>query len=114
MPRLIDADALLKVPNVLLVCEYDETGEFISYLAVPVDAIKNAPTIEAEPVVHCEDCVCCSAWNDELVCTMISNVMDGYYHGTAYVVKPDDYCSRGIRKRAKPCNAKMDGGMEND
>ena len=52
MQRLIDADVLLQVPNVRKVTEYDETGEFITYLAVPVEAIQNAPTIEAEPVRH--------------------------------------------------------------
>ena len=50
--RLMDSDALLKVPNVRKVTEYDETGEGITYLAVPVEAIENAPTIEAEPVRH--------------------------------------------------------------
>lgn len=50
--RLIDVDALLQVPNMRKVTEYDETGEFITYLAVPVEAIQNAPTIEAEPVRH--------------------------------------------------------------
>lgn len=50
--RLIDADALTEVPNVRKVTEYDESGEWISYLAVPVEAIKSAPTIEAEPVRH--------------------------------------------------------------
>lgn len=50
--RLIDTDDLLKVPNVRKVTEYDETGEGITYLAVPVEAIENAPTIEAEPVRH--------------------------------------------------------------
>ena len=54
--RLIDKDDLLKVPNVRKVTEYDETGEGITYLAVPVEAIEKAPTIEAEPVVHCKDC----------------------------------------------------------
>lgn len=50
--RLIEEDALLQVPNVRKVTEYDESGEFITYLAVPVEAIEKAPTIEAEPVRH--------------------------------------------------------------
>jgi hypothetical protein len=50
--NLIDTNALMKVPNVRKVAEYDETGEFITYFAVPVEAIKKAPTIEAEPVRH--------------------------------------------------------------
>jgi hypothetical protein len=52
MMRLIGTDDLLKVPNVRKVTEYDETGEGITYLAVPVEAIEKAPTIEAEPVRH--------------------------------------------------------------
>jgi hypothetical protein len=51
--RLIDADALLKVPNVRKVEEYDETGEFISYLAVPVEAIEEAPTPQNVIVLPC-------------------------------------------------------------
>ena len=52
MPRLIDADALMSVPNVCKVTEYDESGCGVSYLAVPVEAIEKAPTIDAEPVRH--------------------------------------------------------------
>ena len=55
--RLIDADALLKVPNVRKVDEYDEGGDFVTYLAVPVEAIENAPTADAVEVVRCKDCV---------------------------------------------------------
>lgn len=67
------------------------------------------PTIDAVPVVRCRECVCCSMWNDQLICSRISDVMHGYYHGTIEVVTPDDYCSHGIRQRAKP----LDGGVEN-
>lgn len=50
--RLIDADALVAVPNVCKVTEYDETGCGMSYKAVPVKAIYDAPTIDAKPVQH--------------------------------------------------------------
>ena len=43
--RLIDANALLTVPNVRTVAEYDETGDFITYRAVPVESIEKAPTV---------------------------------------------------------------------
>ena len=43
MPRLIDADELLK-------------GK-ISNAYVSRFEIENAPTIDAEPVVHCNDCI---------------------------------------------------------
>lgn len=71
-------------------------------------ALSKAPTIDAVPVVRCKDCVAVTRWGSELVCSRIRDVMDGYYHGTVEVVKPDDYCSQGIRKSC----AKMDGGAE--
>lgn len=67
--------------------------------------ILNAPTVDAVPVVRCRECVCSSVCDDQLICSRIADVMDGYYRGTAEVVKPDDYCSHGVRQRAK-----MDGG----
>lgn len=57
--------------------------------------------VEAEPVVRCKDCVCSSMLGNTLICERISNVMDGYYHGTVDVVKPDDFCSYGVRQKAK-------------
>lgn len=52
MPRLIDADALLSSFDVRKVVEYDESGCGMDYKAVPVEAIENASTIDAEPVQH--------------------------------------------------------------
>lgn len=51
-----------------------------------------------ERLVRCDECVCCSMSDDHLICSRIADIMDGYYRGTAEVVKPDDYCSKGIRK----------------
>lgn len=73
---------------------------------VDCNDIARFPAIEAEPVVRCKDCVCISMCNDTLVCARISGVMDGYYHGTIDVVNPDDYCSYGICRKAKPCDVK--------
>lgn len=50
--RPIDADSLKVVPNVRKVTEYDETGCGLDYLAIPVDVIEAAPTLDVEPVVH--------------------------------------------------------------
>ncbi len=50
---LIDRDALLVVPNVRKVSEFDEAGYYVNYNAVPVEAIENAPTVE---VIRCKDC----------------------------------------------------------
>jgi hypothetical protein len=49
---LISRSALLVVPNVCKVTEYDESGCGISYLAVSVDAIEAAPAVDAEVVRH--------------------------------------------------------------
>lgn len=46
---LISRSALLAVPNVCKVTEYDESGCGISYNAVPVEAIKAAPVVDAAP-----------------------------------------------------------------
>lgn len=50
MGDLISRETLLQVPNVRKVTEYDEAGYSMTYLAVPVDAIKDAPAVDAEPV----------------------------------------------------------------
>lgn len=66
MTRLIDANVLLKQSR--RVVEYDEAGFSMEYNAVPTEIIKNAPTVEAVPVVrgkwikgiygwHCSECV---------------------------------------------------------
>ena len=94
--RLIDADALIK-----------EAWSDGAYGYVDAYQIASAPTIDAVPVVRCKECVCSSRLDDQLVCSRISEVMDGYYHGTVDVVKPDDYCSHGIRETAKPLDVKM-------
>lgn len=72
-----------------------------------IGEVSNALTIDAVPVVRCKECVCSSRLDDQLVCSRIIEVMDRYYHGTVDVVKPDDYCSHGIRKTAKPLDVKM-------
>lgn len=85
-----------------------------SVLAAGVYAgIENAPTIDAVPVVRCKDCVCSSMSNGRLICSRIAETTDRYFRGKAEIVMPDDFCSRGVRQKAKPCGAKMDGGAEN-
>lgn len=89
MSDLISREALLVVPNVRKVAEYDETGEYITYFAVPEDAIKNAPAVDAVEVVRCKDCAFYIPWGDE---GKICGRVGGYYGKT----KPDDFCSRSI------------------
>lgn len=89
--RPIDADALLTVPNVSKVTEFDEAGEGITYLAVPVEAIEKAPTIEAEPVVHCKDC----KYSKKFYIT--GNRYCDFHGAYEYPVSDDDYCSNGAK-----------------
>lgn len=49
---LISRKALLYGFDVRKVTEYDESGCGVDYKAVPVEAIENAPTVDAEPVRH--------------------------------------------------------------
>ena len=56
MSDLISRTALLRVSNISKVAEYDETGCGIDYLAVPVDVIKAAHSVDAVPVVRCREC----------------------------------------------------------
>ena len=56
-----------------------------------------------ERPVRCNECICCSIADDHLICSRIAEIMDGYYRGTVEVVKPDDYCSKGIRKSSAGC-----------
>ena len=42
MSKYIDLELILHVSNIRKVYEYDETGEYITYLAVPLDVLENA------------------------------------------------------------------------
>lgn len=53
------------------------------------NAIKEAPDVDAEPVVHCADCI------HLMFSDFYGECKRGYLGG---VVRPDDYCSRGERK----------------
>ena len=97
--RLIDADELKKSMERML-CTGKEPDEERYSCDVVCCVIDEATTVEAEPV-RCNECVCCSMCDDQLICSRIADVMDGYYRGTVEVVKPDDYCSKGIRRTAK-------------
>ena len=77
---LISREALLVVPNVRKVTEYDETGECITYLAVPEEAIKNVPAVDAVEVVRCKDCL---HWLDG-ICGNFSNEDGSDYFTPAY------------------------------
>lgn len=94
---LIRRASLMAVPNVRKVTEYDEAGYSISYNAVPVEVIENAPSVDAVEVVRCRDC----KDYERGVCTKITYIMDGYYNGTFEMRDPDDFCSKGERKEVE-------------
>lgn len=97
--RLIDADALLKSFDVAKMVEYDETGCGVTRIAIPVQTIKDAPTIYAVPVVRCKEC---RHNEDEDYCPFV-RVSKGA--NWLEIIKPhaDGFCYKG---------EKMDGGAE--
>lgn len=104
--RLVDADALSKVRPFQVVGgpigEYTEG--FVDCAEEAREAIKNAPTISAVPVVRCRECIYCSWQGDNLVhCDNFERDM-----------MPDDFCSVGERKieTALPKSDAKDEGLE--
>lgn len=89
--RLIDADALVNGYEVRKVTEYDESGCGIDYKAIPLEAIINAPSIDAIEVIHCKDCTLYgpSPYGHPTIgwCKM---------HGTHY--KPEFFCGLAERR----------------
>ena len=75
--RLIDADALLETSDVFIV----HTKEYGSIEVISVDAVGDAPTVDAVEVVRCRDCRKFKTYD----CRMVAS---GY----------DDFCSYGERK----------------
>lgn len=78
--RLIDADEFIKQA-------YPLTG-------IPIERVENAPTVDAVPVVRCEDCKYYKAVfsldkEDGMRC-----IREKYTRET----RPNDYCSYGERR----------------
>ena len=83
MVRLIDADAL----NYVRVRIAHDDGTIGGYNAVvPSSEIKNAPTVDAVPVIRCKDC---KYYEDD--------IGDCIGFGDTYVAE-EEYCSRARRK----------------
>ena len=80
MPRLIDADALL---------DYFRNEHHESEV---IEAVKDAPTIDAVPVVRCKDCKWCrySKVHDVQWCDHESGLCDA--------IVGNEFCSYGERK----------------
>ena len=78
--RLIDADWVISVLNIFNDKEHGDE-KFLLGIASAKEIVENAPTIDAEPVVKCKDCIL----DREAQCPM------------KYATEPDDYCSWGER-----------------
>lgn len=94
---LISREALLKM--VRRYEEYDEGGWSLTVKAVPVEAIEDAPAVEAVPVVH-------GRWIDrgDYVTTAYGSLdikVCSNCNAEVTIDQYDDYCPN--------CNAKMDG-----
>lgn len=96
--RLIDGDALIEKFNEkvdMAECLIDaRTAERFATFCALADAVEEMPTADAEVVVRCKDC----KHYKYRMCELIGNIMDGYYHGTFDVKRPDDFCSYGVKK----------------
>lgn len=80
--RLIDADAMRED------WLHNGINEYVYDANSVLDSIDEQPTIDAVPVVRCNDCVHGIGGNGGIACTEFCNVIH----------KPDDFCSRGERK----------------
>ena len=96
MPRLIDAYKVRIDRD-----DYDTYSDYITAL----DAVTEAPTVDAEPVIRCKDC---KHWlphaqfgfdeaNNEYhnYCELLVPEDDDYY---AFTREADEFCSRAERK----------------
>ena len=88
--RLIDANALLRHKRKMSGADFG--GEFWDEAVLASD-IKNAPTVDAVPVVRCKDCIHSYDGLCGLCCTCGPCVYS--------VVQPEFYCAEGKRKEAK-------------
>lgn len=87
--RLIDAGALIRHKRKMSGADFG--GEFWDDAVLASD-IKNAPTVDAAPVVWCRDCIHSYEEFGFIYCTCELSV-----HG---IVPPDFYCACGKRRSA--------------
>lgn len=97
--RLIDADALkikveAMVEHKVLESDYDYgCNQTLDYVADIL--IDNAPTIDAEPIVRCKECMYFKKWAIDFTGDTIElNSCSYNNHG----MNEDGYCSRGKRR----------------
>lgn len=92
--RLIDSSRFIR--DLTLDTSKGFCGEFmdgseVAYTSREIDkAIREAPTVEAEPVIRCRECVYATRPGDNII----------YCDNFERDMMPDDYCSVGERKEA--------------
>ena len=79
--RLIDADELIFMEL------RDENDQPVGIEFVPAEFIREAPTIEAEPIIRCKDCKLNDTWD----CPTNWNADE------KMLMDDDDFCSYGER-----------------
>ena len=76
-------------------------SDFLNAIGNDLDCGNLGITVDAVPVVRCKDC----EHYRNGICEKIEYIMDGYYHGTFDVKRPDDFCSYGVKKSGGGENA---------
>ena len=102
--RLIDADVLLE-SGICAEYGYNDNGLLLIPMRDVTNSIRNAPTIDAVPVVRCREC---KYWGDEdgklqnsdgvlfARCKVHNYLIDGRH--TGWCPTENDFCSYGERK----------------
>ena len=85
--RIIDADYLYDLIDGGFDIDFDETPETKREL---LRMVKEAPTIDAVPVVRCKDCIYFHDYGD--------GVKNCWGDGGGIFTKDDDFCSHAERK----------------
>ena len=89
---LIDANTLLRHKRKMSGADFD--GEFWDEAVLASD-IKNAPTVDAVPVVRCKDC---KHYRPQKKSAHWENRANYCNRVVTIKVQPDDFCSYGERK----------------
>lgn len=92
--RLIDADALLEKVQFRNPIDNHNAEVIAGCVKLTRRIINNSPTIDAVPVVRCEECKHCGGITFGNVCRRWSAPLAGMKNCT----RADDFCSYGERK----------------
>ena len=92
--RLIDANALIENSDVFTM----HTKEYGSIEVIPVDAIGDAPTVDAVEVVRCKDCKHWKCWRSSGEGSGDCLLDEGYQ---TLATQHYDFCSYGERREGE-------------